>query len=155
MADDTSGMSSSRWLVREAFEVLQKAIQDDRSYAWSWHCNVAVVFIDEGGTHEQSNRAAARFMRTAFGVDVTTFDEWKSFPWLNTEREQEQEKAKNNHAAAMRLGKKLQYARVINKHFGEQTAQLDVEPQAEQVAELQAQLDAANDDSEYRDRRGE
>lgn len=60
---------------------LTKAIQSDDDYAWSWQCNVAVPFMDEGGTHEQANKAAARFMLTAFGVDVTTLDQWKAFPW--------------------------------------------------------------------------
>jgi len=67
--------------TKEAFEALKKAIQADHSYAWSWHCNVAMPFQDEGGSHEQANRAVARFMQTAFDVDVTTFDEWKAFPW--------------------------------------------------------------------------
>lgn len=66
-------------MVKEAFESLKKAIQTDSSYAWSWHCNVAMSFEDEVGNHEQANRAAARFMRTTFDVDVTTFAEWKSF----------------------------------------------------------------------------
>ena len=69
--------------TKEAFESLKKAIQEDHSYAWSWHCNVAMPFQDEGGSHEQANLAAARFMRTAFDVDVTTFDEWKSFDWAS------------------------------------------------------------------------
>ena len=32
---------------------------------------------------EQANRAAARFMQTAFGVDVTTFDQWEAFDWAS------------------------------------------------------------------------
>lgn len=67
--------------IPEAFETLKSAIQSDSGYAWSWHCNVAMSFQDEGGSHEQANRAAARFMQTAFDVDVMTFDQWKSFPW--------------------------------------------------------------------------
>jgi len=65
----------------EAFEVLKAAIQRDESYAWSWHCNIAMPYQDEGASHEQGNRAAARAMSTIFGVDVTTFKEWKPFPW--------------------------------------------------------------------------
>lgn len=67
--------------TKEAFEALKKAIQEDHSYAWSWHCNVAMPFQDEGGNHEQANRAAARFMQMLFDLDVTTFKEWKAFPW--------------------------------------------------------------------------
>ena len=65
----------------EAFDVLKAAIQADDDYAWAWHCNVAMPFVDEGGTHEHANRAAARFMQTCFEVDVTTFGQWKSFEW--------------------------------------------------------------------------
>ena len=60
----------------EAFDALKSAIQADDDYAWSWHCNVAMPFVDEGGSHEQANRAAARFMRTCFNMDVTKFDQW-------------------------------------------------------------------------------
>ena len=65
----------------EAFEVLKVAIQTDDDYAWSWHCNIAMPFQDEGGTHKQANKAAARCMSLMFEVDVTTFDQWKSFDW--------------------------------------------------------------------------
>jgi len=65
----------------DAMFAMNAAIQADSDYAWSWHCNVAMPFQDEGGTHEQANRAAARFMQTAFGVDVTTFDQWLAFDW--------------------------------------------------------------------------
>lgn len=67
--------------VKEAFEVIQKAIKADDDYAWSWHCNIAMPFQDEGGEHEQANRAAARCMSIMFDVDVTEFGQWKSFDW--------------------------------------------------------------------------
>jgi hypothetical protein len=63
----------------EAFEALKAAIQADDDYAWGWHCNIAMAFYDEGETHEQANKAAARCMSIVFDVDVTTFDQWKSF----------------------------------------------------------------------------
>jgi hypothetical protein len=65
----------------EAFDSLKAEIQKDREYAWSWHCNVAMHFQDEGGGHEQANRAAARFMQNCFQVHVTNFDQWMSFDW--------------------------------------------------------------------------
>lgn len=49
---------------------LSKAMKEDRSYAWSWHCNIAVMAQDAGATHEISNEGAARFMKLAFGVDT-------------------------------------------------------------------------------------
>lgn len=71
--------------VGAALEVLREAFANDSGLAWAWHCNVAMPFVDEGGSHEQANRAAARFMQMAFGVDVTKFREWKLFEeeWLN------------------------------------------------------------------------
>ena len=64
--------------VAKLVEGLAKAMQNDSDLAWTWHCNIAVGSLDEGVCHETANLAAARFMSTAFGVDVTTFDEWKS-----------------------------------------------------------------------------
>jgi hypothetical protein len=52
-------------IMRELTEV----IRTDPEYAWSWHCNIAIAFQDEGGEWEASNRAAARFMRSLFGVE--------------------------------------------------------------------------------------
>lgn len=59
--------------------VLTAEMLKDEDYAWTWHCNIAVCFMDEGGTHRQANQAAARFMKLAFGIDVTTFDAWKYY----------------------------------------------------------------------------
>ena len=61
--------------------MLKELLHKDSRYAWSWHCNIAISFQDEGGTHEQSNRAAARFMSTSFGLNMEEFEEWKSFDW--------------------------------------------------------------------------
>lgn len=50
---------------------LTEVIRADPDHAWSWHCNIAMAFQDEGGEWEASNRAAARFMRSLFGVEPT------------------------------------------------------------------------------------
>ena len=63
---------------------LSEALQNDSSYAWSWHSNLAVCFIDAGGTHTQANKAAAQFMLNAFGVNVTSFSEWKALGFRNS-----------------------------------------------------------------------
>lgn len=68
-----------------AFNVLQKSLQQDSSYAWGWHSNVAAAFQDEGGEFVQSNLAAARFMKSAFSIDVTKFDEWRYIVGIQTE----------------------------------------------------------------------
>jgi len=56
--------------TKQAFETLKQAIQNDHMYAWSWHCNIAMSFVDEGVDHETANKAASRFMQTTFGVDT-------------------------------------------------------------------------------------
>lgn len=66
---------------KNAFELFKNEIQQNKNYAWSWHCNIASSFLDQGGTHKQSNKAAASFMKRAFDVDVTKFDQWKSFDY--------------------------------------------------------------------------
>lgn len=62
---------------RVPFEALRAAILADSAYAWSWHCNVAMPLQDSGVSHEKANLAAAKFMKSVFGVDVTQFYEWK------------------------------------------------------------------------------
>lgn len=67
--------------TKEAFDILKTSINNDSSYAWSWHCNIAVSFMDEGVDPKLANFGAARFMSLCFNVDVTKFDEWESlFP---------------------------------------------------------------------------
>jgi len=53
------------------WSLLYESMQKDPDYAWSWHCNVAVASMDEGMPYRAANRAAARFMMAAFGVDTT------------------------------------------------------------------------------------
>lgn len=69
--------------TKQAIDALKAAIRSDTDYAWTWHCNVAMAFQDAGGTHEEGNRGAARFMQTVFDVDVTKFEQWNSFPWAS------------------------------------------------------------------------
>jgi hypothetical protein len=57
--------------IEAAFGILQSAMRDDPSYAWSWHCNIAVSMQDEGAPHDSANAGAARFMQLCFGVDTT------------------------------------------------------------------------------------
>lgn len=53
----------------DAMRVVLDAMRSDPEYAWSWHCNIAMAFVDEGGDHAMANHAAARFMRSLAGVD--------------------------------------------------------------------------------------
>ena len=54
--------------VKEAMDVLRKAMSEDEGYAWLWHCNIAMASVDEGMDHKAANKAAARFMYNAFRV---------------------------------------------------------------------------------------
>jgi hypothetical protein len=65
--------------VIAAYDRLSQAMKDDPEYAWAWHCNVAMASVDEGLNHLAANRAAARFMHLAFGVDTTKHREFKRF----------------------------------------------------------------------------
>lgn len=64
---------ANRYVVASPFSALRQAIKSDADYAWSWHCNVAMSFVDEGVSHETANRGAARFMYSAFDVNTALF----------------------------------------------------------------------------------
>lgn len=62
------------------FDALKNAIGTDPSYAWSWHCNLAMSALDASkGTlsHAEANRVAAGQMRHLFQYDVTVLKEYK------------------------------------------------------------------------------
>jgi len=56
--------------IKRAFDVLKKTMVDDPDYAWSWHCNIAVMAQDAGASHVVANDGAARFMKLWFDVDT-------------------------------------------------------------------------------------
>jgi hypothetical protein len=55
--------------VADAMNVVTEAMQKDPDYAWSWHCNIAMAFVDAGGDHYTGNQGAARFMKTLANVE--------------------------------------------------------------------------------------
>lgn len=66
--------------IKNSFSSLQKAIQLDPSYAWAWHCNIAMPFMDSGKgviSHIQANHGAAWVMRHIFDVDTLSTPEFK------------------------------------------------------------------------------
>lgn len=67
-----SGKNVTNETVPECMRILSSAIRDDPWYAWSWHCNIAMSYVDEGVTPEQGNKAAARFMKNCFDVDTSS-----------------------------------------------------------------------------------
>ena len=48
--------------VADAMAVVCDALRNDPDYAWSWQCNVAMPFVDQGGSRLDANRAAANFL---------------------------------------------------------------------------------------------
>ena len=73
--------------VKQAFDTLKAALQADDEYAWSWHCNIAMAFVDtepEYGSrnlHKVANGGAAIFMQRCFDIDIKQSRQWKStFP---------------------------------------------------------------------------
>ena len=57
--------------VKTALDEIRAAMQADPHFAWVWHCNIAMAAYDEGLEHLAANRAAARFMLSAFEVDTS------------------------------------------------------------------------------------
>lgn len=55
--------------VPQAMQTVIAAMQADPSYAWSWHCNVAMTYVDAGGDRYTGNQGAARFMKLLANVD--------------------------------------------------------------------------------------
>ena len=65
-------------LISEAMEVLKENFEKDFDYAWAWQCNIAMSIYDEGGISvAEANRCAARFMKSAFDVDITKHEFFK------------------------------------------------------------------------------
>ncbi len=69
--------------VPTSMKVVTDALRNDPSYAWGWHCNIAMAARDEGVDVITAQRLAARFLRiltTGVGetpVDTSTFQEYK------------------------------------------------------------------------------
>lgn len=72
---------------------LKAALKADEDYAWTWLCNLACIALDSGGTHENSNRRAAQFMKNAFDIDVTQCENWKQLELQWSESVQGEEEA--------------------------------------------------------------
>lgn len=54
----------------EAFQTLKELMHADPEYAWAWHCNLAMPFIDSGCDDAVAQEGAARVMQSFFGVDT-------------------------------------------------------------------------------------
>jgi len=70
--------------IEQAMTAITNALKDDKSYAWGWHCDLAMAAYDNGVENKAANIAAAMFMANCFGVDTSKFDEFKyMFPCEN------------------------------------------------------------------------
>jgi hypothetical protein len=54
----------------EAMNVIRQAMREDPGYAWTWHCNIACLLLDEGVAHDRANDRASGFMKLAFDVET-------------------------------------------------------------------------------------
>lgn len=70
--------------TKEAFDALQKQLQNDDDLAWGWHCNIAMAIydtvqpaVDHHNKHRFANEAAARTMSRIFNVDMTKHRHWE------------------------------------------------------------------------------
>ncbi len=52
----------------KAMDVIRQAMQDDPSYAWTWHCNIACLLLDEGVPSDRADARASSFMKLAFDI---------------------------------------------------------------------------------------
>lgn len=70
--------------ITKELDAIKAAMAADDDLAWTWHCNLACCYMNEGACSEAANKSAAGFMKLAFGVDVTQFSEYKSVSaWKN------------------------------------------------------------------------
>jgi hypothetical protein len=65
----------------KAIETLSAQMKSDPGYAWSWHCNLAMLAVDAGAKHGAANRQAAQFMSNVFDVDTSLDEKYKSADW--------------------------------------------------------------------------
>lgn len=85
-------MSDNILTTEEVFNKLKDALQKDKSYAHSWHCNLAMSFSDAADSDSTShwwlqrvsNDAASRFMKTCF--DIETSDDMLEAPQNDDEK---------------------------------------------------------------------
>lgn len=69
--------------IKIALDTLKAALAEDSEYAWGWHCNIAMAFMDtepEYGSrnlHRAANEGAAIFMQRCFDIDVRQLPQWQ------------------------------------------------------------------------------
>lgn len=57
-------------MAKFALWILSYVMKKYPDYAWTWHCNLAMMAYDAGAPHQEANKRAADFMRRSFGVET-------------------------------------------------------------------------------------
>jgi len=71
--------------TQAAVQHLCQALRDDPSYAWSWHCNIAMAMRDSGCDALVAQKGAALFLQiltmdeNGKGLDIRTSEEYKGW----------------------------------------------------------------------------
>jgi hypothetical protein len=66
--------------VEAAIMAFGRAMRDDPGYAWSWHCNLAMMAKDAGADHKKAQQHAAAFMQRTFGVNTMSPEVFEGGP---------------------------------------------------------------------------
>lgn len=56
--------------IKNALDVLSNAMKNDSEYAWTWHCNLAMMAVDAGAGYKEANERASSFMLGLFGINT-------------------------------------------------------------------------------------
>jgi predicted HicB family RNase H-like nuclease len=56
--------------VASVMRMMKSLMQINESWAWGWHCNLAMMAYDAGANSLAANKQAAQFMMNAFGIDM-------------------------------------------------------------------------------------
>jgi len=64
-------------LTKLGLYLLSRSMKQDLEFAWAWHCNIAMAAQDAGAPRKEANIRSRDFMKTAFGVDVSTLPQYK------------------------------------------------------------------------------
>lgn len=62
--------------IQQALDKLKTEMQKDSSYAWSWHCQIAMAVTDQGIPGAKANKIAEAVMTAIFGVSTR----WSTAP---------------------------------------------------------------------------
>lgn len=106
--------------ITNAMACIRTAMQADESWAWLWHCNLAMLAMDAGADRLLANKQAATFMSNTFDVDMRTNQLYRNvITRLEVERDKQciQANATSRPAKANLLGQSVYYC--LQRQFDE------------------------------------